>query len=257
MESIQLPFGRTRISSEELEDLIEVETATARLEAGGVSNSRTRVLSFVDELPALLFWLEQNGREYPWRFTTDPWRVYISEILLQRTRGDAVAEVYDTFFERFPNAEALYRADDDEIFEVVSSLGFGNQRTRTLEDVGELCHTEYEGAVPRKQEELKRPWRVGPYSARACLLFAFGEPQPLVDANIARIVERVFDYGMPTQPHKSSEVYELVGSLLPQRVNVARAFTLALLDLGDSICISSNPKCSECPLSSCCAYANS
>lgn len=256
MKEEYLPFGQTQTTRNELDDLTNSEVATSLLEDRGVANSTAKVDSFLDQLPALLEWLETNGREYPWRVTTDPWRIYISEILLQRTRGDAVEEVYDTFFNHFPDPESLHLASDKEIYERVSPLGFGNQRTRTLKEVAELCYVEYGGKVPRELEELKRPWRVGPYSARACLLFAFDNPQALVDTNIARIVERVFSYDMPTQPHKSDEVYEFMESLTPRRGALARSFNLALLDLGDLICTNSSPMCSQCPLNTCCVYAS-
>ena len=134
------------------------------------------------------------------------------------------------------------------------SLGFGNQRTRTLREVAEMCHRDHCGNVPHNLEELKRPWRVGPYSARACLVFAFGDPLALVDSNIARIIERVVDYNMPTQPHKSDQVYKLMECLVPTDSDLARAFNLALIDLGAIICTTSRPECELCPLNSCCIY---
>jgi A/G-specific adenine glycosylase len=236
-------------------ELVRVDRASQLLHENGKPDSEIQIRSFIQTVPDLLDWLEQHGREFPWRYTTDPWRVYVSEILLQRTRGGAVAAIYDEFFNRFPDPETLYRADEEEIHDVVSSLGFGNQRTRTLQDVAELCHCEYGGDVPQDLEVLKQPWRVGPYSARACLQFAFNEPHALVDANVARVIERVLDYEMPTQPHKSDTVYELMECLVPDDPEIARAFNLALLDLGALICTPDKPQCPACPLEDCCAFA--
>ncbi|WP_440009023.1 hypothetical protein [Halomicrococcus sp. SG-WS-1] len=207
---------------------------------------------FLSMLPDILVWLENNGRVYPWRETTDPWHVYCSEILLQRTRGDLVANVYDDFFGRFPDAEALYSVADDEIREIIAPLGFGNQRTRTLREVATLVHVEYNGKVPDSEEELKKPWRVGPYSARATLVFAFNRPLSLVDANFARVLSRFFDCELSSQPHKSDSVYRVFDGVVPREPGLARSFNLALLDLGAEICTPSSPDCQACPLSAGC-----
>ena len=257
MDQSCLPFGRTNVSVDEVRTLIDSEQAASLLENQGVPGADERVRVFVNSVPGLLEWLAQQGRDFPWRHTTDPWRVYISEILLQRTRGDAVEAIYDEFFARYSDPASLDSASADEIQAVVSSLGFGNQRTRTLQEVAELCTREYNGSVPQDLEELQRPWRVGPYSARACLLFAFGEPVALVDANVARVVGRVFDYEMPTQPHKSDIVYELMEALVPADGQLARAFTLAILDLGAMVCTPGTPACKQCPLNDCCAFFQS
>jgi len=209
---------------------------------------------FLSLLPDLLIWLEKNGRVYPWRQTTDPWRVYCSEILLQRTRGDTVETVYDDFFGQFPHDEALYSAADEEIREIIEPLGFGNQRTRTLREVAELVHVEHDGDFPDSENELKKPWRVGPYSARATLIFAFNRALSLVDSNFARVLSRFSGCELPNQPHKSDSVYRVFDGLVPSDPGLARSFNLALLDLGAMVCTPSSPHCRACPLSAgCCS----
>lgn len=252
----QLPFGETEVDIEQFGELMDLPEARSVLSDAGVPQPQQRLDRFVERLPSLLDWLSVYGRDYPWRYTADPWRVYLTEILLQRTRAGTVAELYDTFFERFPDPEALYRADQSEIFELIEPLGFGNQRTRTLREVAELVVEEHDGEVPASIDELQRPFRTGPYSARACLQFAFGEPMALVDANFARVIGRVFDYEMPEQPHKSEEVYALMEALVPEEPAIARAFNLALLDLGALVCTPTAPACEKCPLEPACAYAS-
>lgn len=137
----------------------------------------------------------------------------------------------------------------------MSSLRFGTQRTRTLCDVAELCVCEHGGEVPTSLAELQRPWRVGSYSARACLLFAYGEPHGLVDVNTARIISRVLGCEMPSQPHKSHTVQKLLDALVPETPGIARGFTFALLDLGALIYTESEPACESCPLAKDCRYA--
>ena len=233
-----LPFGRTQVSVGEFRQYIDEEGAVETAERGGVIHPEYRINLFITELPSLMAWLGENGREYPWRYTTDPWKVYVSEILLQRTRGDAVAEIYDEFFSRFPTPGSLNQATEEEIREVVHTLGFVNHRSRALREVGEIFCKDHDCEVPASLEELKRPWRVGDYSARACQLFARGKPYALVDTNFARVIGRVLGYEMPQQPHKSEKVYTLLDSLVPADPALARAFNLAILDLGALICTS-------------------
>jgi A/G-specific adenine glycosylase len=252
MASEALPFGQTCITTTELRPHVDVATATDALTSSGVENARERIRSVLGVIPELLDWLSDHGREYPWRYTTDPWHVFITEILLQRTRADAVAEIYDTFFSSFPTPDAVREADEAVIREVVHSLGFVNHRIRTLREAADLCVLDNEGQVPADLDALQRPWRVGPYTARACLLFAFQRPVALVDTNTARIVERVFGYPLPEQPHKSEAVYRFLDALVPNEPALARAFNLALLDLGALRCTSSDPDCDSCPLQSGC-----
>jgi A/G-specific adenine glycosylase len=251
-----LPFGQTATSETELVQYIDYESACKLLAENGVQDPEQRISKFVEHLPALLAWLERNGRRFPWRATTAPWQVYLSEILLQRTRARAVDTIYDQFFKSFPDPATLRAATDEEITAQIESLGFGNQRTRTLNEVAELLVTEHEGEVPRSLDELQRPWRVGPYSARATMLFAFHEPLALVDTNFARVFGRLFGYEMPDQPHKSETVYQLLDALVPETAGLCRAFNLAILDLADAICTPAEPACNRCPLADRCAYAS-
>lgn len=248
------PFGNTRVTADEIAESVNREAAVALLADNGVTEPEHRVTAFIQRVPALLAWLESSGRHYPWRETTDPWRVFVAEILLRRTRADAVLEVYDAFFDEFPDAAALHAADDSDVHELIEHLGFGNQRTRTLTEAAALVDAN-DGDVPRDLDELKRPFRIGPYTARATLLFGFDDPHALVDTNFARIIERVFGYEMPAQPSKSDAVYQLLEALVPSDPAVARAFNLAMLDLGGTVCTSSNPGCGDCPLRPACRYA--
>jgi A/G-specific adenine glycosylase len=249
-----LPFGRTQVTASEYRQLINKDEIVGHLESRDISKPEERVTSFIETIPDLLDWLEENGRDYPWRYTTDPWRVYVTEILLQRTRADAVADIYESFFNTFPDPPTLASADETTIFEEIQSLGFGNQRTRSLRDTAQTCVRESGGTVPEDLETLQEPWRVGPYSARACLLFAFDTPLALVDSNITRIFERVFDYEMSGQPHKSDAVYAFVETFIPDDPALARAINFSFLDLGAILC-TSDPQCPSCPLNECCAFA--
>lgn len=249
-----LPFGRTQVTVSELREHIDVQTAADELDSAGVESAVDRLECLVSSLPDLLNWLEFNGREYPWRYTTDPWRIYATEILLQRTRADAVAAIYDEFFSLFPTPEAVLKKNENRLRDCVRSLGFVNHRVRTVEEAAQLCVTEYDRSVPEDLEALQQPWRVGPYTARACMLFAFQEPLAVIDANTARIVGRVVGYPLPTQPHKSDALYRFMDALVPDEPRLARAVNLALLDLGALRCTGEDPDCEHCPLNNSCMY---
>jgi len=250
------PFGRTTATVDEFEELIDTSEANRLLEANGVDHPEPRVRRFIEAVPDLLKWFESNGRVFPWRRTDDPWQVYISEILLQRTRAGTVEDIYQQFFERFPDPATLREAPETEVKTTIEPLGFGNQRTRSLRDVARILGADHDDSVPASREELQRPWRVGPYSARATLVFAFDEPLALVDTNTARVIKRVFGYEMPAQPHKSEEVYSLLDALIPADPELARAVNLALLDLAAEICTADTPDCPSCPLNPGCEFAD-
>jgi A/G-specific adenine glycosylase len=146
---------------------------------------------------------------------------------------------------------------EEEIRESVHSLGFADQRTRSLCEVGEIFSEEFDGELPDDIDELQLPWRVGTYSARATQLFARGEPLALVDANFARVISRVLGYDMPQQPHKSEKVYSLLEALTPRDPGMARSFNLAILDLGAAVCTSKRPDCESCPINKSCRYYQS
>lgn len=250
-----LPFGQTQIKVEEYASLVDRTEAENLLAKNGVNEPADQMEQFIAVCPAMLKWLEEHGRHFPWRATDDPWRVYATEILLQRTRAAAVEEIYDAFFEQYPTPQALHEGNTETLRDLVRPLGFVNHRTRSLSEAAEMCVEQFGGNVPESLEALKQPWRVGNYSARACLLFAFDQVQPLVDTNFSRVISRVLGYEMPTQPHKSDTVYKLLKTLVPDDPSVARAFNLAILDIGALVCDPDRPRCASCPLSGGCTFA--
>lgn len=245
-----LPFGRTSVSKSDISNLTNAERAAELLTEFGHDAPEAAVKSFLGSIPELLQWLEENGRTFPWRETTDAWEVYAAELLLQRTNADAVLRVFPSFIERYPSPAALAEADEDEIRKLVYELGLVDNRLKTLQSVGE----QFADGLPDSVSELQEPWGVGEYSARACQLFARRDPQPLVDSNFARVISRVMGIEMPSQPHKSKQVYALMNALTPRDPDVARAFNLGILDLGGVTCTSTNPDCGLCPLNRGCNY---
>ncbi|MFC7230511.1 hypothetical protein ACFQMM_02395 [Saliphagus sp. GCM10025308] len=163
--------------------------------------------------------------------------------------------MYPEFVEKYPSPAVLRDTTFETVREDVESLGLGEKRATSLTDAAELFCTEYDGRVPQSLDTLMEPRYVGDYSARATLLFAFGKPQPLVDANFARVIGRVLGYNMPSRPHQSSRVYDLCDALVPDEPAAARAYSLAILDVGAAVCTATDPECAVCPLNDCCLYA--
>lgn len=239
-------------SEQEIRELVEEESAVDLLRQMNVENPSETMDCYITSIPKLLQWFENEGRDYPWRKTTDTWKILLAEILLQRTRADAVSEVYPKFVDNYPNPDKLYRADEENIRDQIETLGFVNQRLRTLKSVSELLVEEYDSQIPENLEELKQSWRVGDYVVRAVQIFARDKPKALVDSNISRIIGRVFNLELPSQPHKSEEFYELMEYLTPKGSSITRNYYFALIDLGALVCTPENPDHEACPFQNCC-----
>lgn len=240
-----------------LRKLVDIDEAVriAREEDLGIEQPSRRVDKFVDRLPELFAWFESHHRDFPWRRTRDPWAVTVAEILLQRTRATTVEDVYITFLDRYPNVHAVASADRNDLFETVESLGFGNKRTRTLQTLAETIVDQHEGTVPDDLEVLLELPRIGPYTARACLCFAYGQPLALVDANIETVMQHVFGYSSARRAHKDQALYAFLDALIPRQADAARVFNLALLDLRVLVC-ANEPGPGDCPLRTACLYSS-
>lgn len=213
------------------------------------------IARFVDRIPRLLGWLSAEGRAFPWRATDDEWTVYATEILLQRTRAETVADVHAEFFEAYPTPGAIVAADREDIRDAVASLGFGNRRAAILDAAATHLVDEHDGEVPRETVALRRPKGVGPYTARATRVFAHGAALGLVDTNTSRILGRVLGLSLPRRADEGDANRALFDAVTPNDGPAARAFNLALLDLGAAVCTPSDPDCAACPLARVCSHA--
>jgi DNA (cytosine-5)-methyltransferase 1 len=198
-------------------------------------------------------WHRGNGREYPWRGVQDPWLVLATEILLRRTRADAVAQLWPRFAKRFPTPRSLLKREK-EFRELVQPLGLRWRVDNLAEVAGILCR-DWAGRVPADRSELMQLPGVGDYVADAVLAFAHRRRAVLVDSNTARIASRMF--GLPDKWTSlrnltlRAAIHRLGGSTPPSpRVNYA------LLDLGGTICRPRNPRCGQCPVADMCIRAS-
>lgn len=194
----------------------------------------------------VLAWFEASGRKFPWRDRRDPYRVLIAELLLQRTRADLVLPLYERFLRRYPDPEALARATPNEVVEFLRPLGFLHRSAR-LPALANALVDRHGGSVPRSKAGLLALPGVGHYAANAVLAIAFNERRPLLDPNVARLLERVFDRrSNRPRPRDDPALWTFIEHLLPRQR--ASEFSLALIDLGALVCRPKRPRCFSCPL---------
>jgi A/G-specific adenine glycosylase len=189
----------------------------------------------------LLDWYDGNRRDLPWRRTRDPYRIWLSEAMLQQTRVETVIPYYDRFLERFPTLEALAVSDEEEVLEAWAGLGYYS-RARNLKRAAEVVVREHGGALPSDERALRALPGVGAYTAGAIRSIAFDEAAPIVDGNVRRVLARLFAERHP-DPKRT---WRLAGALVPDER--PGAFNQAMMELGATVCTPRAPACAGCPL---------
>ena len=202
-------------------------------------------LETIDWSPAeaLLSWYLENGRhDLPWRKTKDPYKIYLSEIMLQQTRVATVLErFYFPFLNRFPTLQSVAEASEEEVLKAWEGLGYYS-RARNLHRAAKL----FGGVLPRSSEELQRLPGIGKSTARAIACFAFGEGKPILDANVKRILYRYYRRRKATERELWKMAERLFDPEHPYEWNQG------VMDLGATLCLPDAPYCGECPLASGC-----
>lgn len=198
----------------------------------------------------LLNWYDGAKRDLPWRRDTDPYKVWVSEIMLQQTRVEAVRPYYERWLERFPDISALAAASDEEVLGCWQGLGYYSRARRLLQGVREV-QAVYRGRVPDEKQEILAVAGIGEYTAGAILSIAYGQPEPAVDGNVLRIFSRLYclEQDIATNAAKR-RVTELVSQAMPDLR--CGDFNQALMDLGATICLPKAPRCPACPLTPLC-----
>lgn len=201
-----------------------------------------------DTVAALLDWYDRERRDLPWRARrgrrADPYRVWLSEIMLQQTTVKAVIPYYERFLERWPTVEGLAAAELEDVLSAWAGLGYYS-RARNLHKCAKAVVEEHGGAFPRTEAGLLSLPGIGPYTAAAIAAIAFGEPATPVDGNVERVVARLFAVKRPL-PAAKGEIKRLAATLTPQRR--AGDLAQAMMDLGASLCSPKRPSCLMCPL---------
>ena len=220
-------------------------------EQSGTNLSEPESAAFADRL---LEWSSNNFCELPWRRHRSPYEILVAELLLKRTTATAVARVYEDFLAQFPTIQDLASAREQELVQALSGLGLQRQRARAMKHLADWILTSEAGSIPNDIERLLQVPGLGSYSASAILSFGFDIPAAILDANVERILFRMFSNRLTTRPSQLI-LNEIAQQLLP--VDKHREYNFGLLDLGRLVCRYVHPKCGECPLSSTCDFYNS
>jgi len=194
----------------------------------------------------LLKWYRLHGRTLPWRGHPDPYAVWVSEIMLQQTRVEAVIPYFEEWMDRFPSVQALAEASEREVLNLWEGLGYYS-RARNLRKAAKMVVDELDGRLPRSMDALRKLPGIGRYTAGAIASMAFGLDEPTLDGNLRRVFARLFNVEVPAD---STEGEKLLWSIAAENLPKGKAgdFNQALMDLGAAICLPKNPRCPLCPL---------
>jgi A/G-specific adenine glycosylase len=187
----------------------------------------------------------------PWRRTRDPYRVLVSEVMLQQTQVTRVRQYYPRFLERFPDVASLAAAPARAVREAWDGLGY-YARARNLHALAKQVTRAHDGALPDTPEELIELPGVGRYTAGAVASFAYERPVPAVDTNVSRVLRRVFWGRSTSNGRRESDVWRLATTLVPKDGKRAWKFNQAIMELGALVCVARKPRCGECPVRSGC-----
>ena len=199
----------------------------------------------------LLVWGMHHGRSFPWRSTSDPYRLLIAEMMLRRTQARQVVPVYEDFLRHYPTAQALASATAKDVERLLRPLGLP-WRIPAFQQMAQCIITEYRGKVPRDRAALLSLSGVGEYVADAVLCFAYNEPVALLDTNTVRVAGRYFGFPVHAESRRRAPVKRAVACLVDP--HKPRASNLALLDLAATVCRPKQPRCECCPVAAGCAW---
>ncbi len=200
---------------------------------------------------SLLAWYRANRRDLPWRRTKDPYAIWISEAMLQQTRVETVLAYWPKFLVRFPDIASLARAREEDVLAAWSGLGY-YRRARSLREAAIAIVERHDGEFPKDRASVLALPGIGPYTAGAVLSIAFGQREPIVDGNVARVFSRLFaiedELGSTNSQRR---LWELAQELLPKSGD-AGDWNQALMELGAMLCTARDPNCDACPLAERC-----
>lgn len=204
-------------------------------------------MNFTDQL---LHWYHQHKRELPWRNTTNPYYIWLSEVILQQTRIEQGLPYYEAFVEQFPLLKDLALAEEDAVLKLWQGLGYYS-RARNLHHTAKTIYFDLDNKFPDRYEEIIRLKGIGPYTAAAIASFAFEEPVGVVDGNVFRVLSRFFGIFDDISLGRTRTVFQdLINELISKEY--PHLFNHAIMDFGATVCTPAQPKCNECPLQNGC-----
>jgi len=200
--------------------------------------------------PLLLAWYRPGARPMPWKGEKDPYRIWISEVILQQTRVEQGWPYYERFIMRFPTVQALAEAHEDEVLKMWQGLGYYS-RARNLHKGARQVVEWYDGSIPADHGKILAVSGIGPYTAAAIASFAFGLPYAVVDGNVIRVLSRVFGAGIPWDTTAGKKYFQALADAVLDRDRPG-VFNQAMMDFGATVCTPLQPVCPTCPFSHTC-----
>ncbi len=198
----------------------------------------------------ILNWYKNNFRDLPWRNTQDPYKIWLSEIILQQTQVQQGWAYYEKFIEFYPTVSDLAAANEENILKLWQGLGYYS-RARNLHKTAKVIESDYNGFFPQEYPELLKLPGIGEYTAAAIASFAYNKRYPVLDGNVFRFLSRLYNIDLPIDEAKNRKVFlnildEMIGDHSPS------AFNNAMMEMGAMICKPANPLCAECPVAQSC-----
>lgn len=200
----------------------------------------------------LLDWFNINKRKFSWRDTKlTPFQILIAEIMLQKTGANQVEKLFPEFIKKYPDPKAISTLRIKKLEEILHPLGLYQRRARDIKRTAKSI-LENNGKLPRTKKELMALPGIGEYIANAILCFAFQEPVPIIDANVGRVMKRIYSFPVKNAPSRDKKLLEKMTQIIPK--SNFRNFNLAILDFAALVCLPRNPLCNECSLSKICEF---
>lgn len=198
----------------------------------------------------LISWFHREKRDLPWRRTKDPYKIWVSEIMLQQTRVDTVIPYYENFLEKFPTVEALAEADTNDVLKAWEGLGYYS-RARNLQHAARDVVKLYSGVIPANKTLLGKLKGIGPYTCGAILSIAFNQPEPAIDGNVMRVISRVLNIHEDIAIQRNRKIFEeAVAGIITKKD--PSGFNQGLMELGATVCTPTKPSCLLCPVQAYC-----
>lgn len=203
----------------------------------------------------LIHWYAYNKRELPWRESTDPYIIWISEVILQQTRVDQGRSYFNRFIDRFPNVKELAIADEKDVLKLWQGLGYYS-RARNLHAAAHMIVDKFDGIFPYHYKDILSLKGVGEYTAAAIASIAYGQPYAVVDGNVYRVLSRIFGVDTPIDTTKGKKEFAELAQFLLEKKEPG-LYNQAVMELGALQCVPVSPNCHVCPvIDHCYAYAN-
>lgn len=198
----------------------------------------------------LVRWYDQHGRSLPWVGEKDPYKIWLSEVILQQTRVQQGLDYYYRFITHYPTVLSLAAADEDHVLKLWEGLGYYS-RGRNLLKTAKIIVGKYDGRFPEDYSDIIKLPGIGPYTAAAILSFAFEKPYPVIDGNVYRVISRITGDFFPID-HSNSRLHYLEKVTKALGSNKASLFNQAIMDFGAVQCVPKSPQCPDCPMTQIC-----